>query len=196
MKEIKSIAVFCASAKGENPIYVEKAYQVGQFLAQRGIRIIYGGASIGCMGAVAEGALAENGSVVGILPHFLDKREIAHLQLEELIRVESMHERKLLMNEMSDATLTLPGGFGTMEELFELITWAQLGLHEKPNAILNVNSYYDHLIKQIEVMCREKLLKEKHRKMLLISDDIGDLWKQIINYQAPETEQWLIDGKE
>ncbi len=195
MKEIKSVAVFCASSKGAHPIYVEQAYALGAFLAKRNINLVYGGASIGCMGAVAEGALSENGNVIGVLPHFLDKREIAHLKLAELIRVESMHERKLIMNQKSDAVITLPGGFGTMEEFFEIATWGQLGLHKMPCGILNVNQYYDHLIEQLKRMNEEKLLKDKHLNMLLISSSIDELWDKMIHYNPPELEAWLSEKK-
>ncbi|MEQ8910014.1 MAG: TIGR00730 family Rossman fold protein [Vicingaceae bacterium] len=188
---MKSIAVFCASAKGASPIYKEKAEEVGKKIAQKGYRLIYGGASIGSMGAVAEGALSAGGEVIGVLPHFLAKREIAQKELHELIMVDSMHERKLKMNELSDGTITLPGGFGTMEEFFEIITWGQLGLHKKPSALLNVAGYYNHLIAQLKHMNEQKLLKDKFLKMILIEEDIVQLLDRMEAYQAPDLEKWL-----
>lgn len=187
---MKSIAVFCASSEGNKNIYKEAAYSCGQKLAKNNIRLIYGGASVGLMGALADGALSAKGEVIGVLPHFLDRREIAHKGIE-MIRVKSMHERKLKMHELSDACLTLPGGFGTMEEFFEMITWAQLGLHEKPNAILNINGFYDPLIAQIDRMTEEGLLKVKYRNILLIDEDIDRLLKKMSNYKAPDVEEWL-----
>jgi len=187
---MKSIAVFCASSIGSKDIYREAAYKCGKTLAKKNIRLVYGGASVGLMGALADGALEAGGDVIGVLPHFLDRREIAHKKIV-MIRVKSMHERKLKMHELSDACLTLPGGFGTMEEFFEMLTWAQLGLHEKPNAILNVNGFYDALINQFNVMVEEGLLKEKHRNILLIDNNIDTLIDKVLNYKAPEVEEWL-----
>lgn len=192
---MKSIAVFCASAEGNNPIYMETAYLLGKTLAKNNIRLVYGGASVGCMGAVANGALDFGGEVIGVLPHFLDKREIAALNLTELIMVESMHERKLKMNELSDGSISLPGGFGTLEELFEIITWGQLALHQKPTAILNVNGYYNHLNSQLQHMCKEGLLKKKYLNMLIFNDSIEELLSQLKNYQHPKTEKWLTEEK-
>lgn len=188
---MKSIAVFCASSKGANDIYKENAYLTGKKIAEKGMRLVYGGATVGCMGAVAEGALDAGGEVIGVLPHFLDKREIAHLNITQLIRVESMHERKLKMHELSDGVLTLPGGFGTMEEFFEMLTWGQLGLHAKPCAVLNVNNFYAHLMLQLKMMNEEQLLKDKYLDMVLFDDSIEHLLIKMENYQAPEIEKWL-----
>ena len=190
---MKRIAVFCASSEGNNPIYMETAYAVGKIIAEKGYELVYGGASVGCMGAVAQGALDAKGKVIGVLPGFLNKREIAALNITELHMVESMHERKLKMNELCNATISLPGGFGTFEELFEMITWGQLALHRKPTTILNVNGYYDHLIKQLKHMVKEGLLKEKYADMLLVENTIEPLLVAIDNYQHPETEQWLTE---
>ena len=134
---MKSVTVFCGSSMGTDPIYKSQAFLLGKTLAQQNIKLIYGGAKVGLMGAVADGALSENGKVIGVLPHFLGTKEIAHESLTELIRVESMHERKTKMSELSEGVIALPGGFGTLEELFEMLTWGQLGLHQKPIGILN-----------------------------------------------------------
>ncbi len=190
---MKRISVFCASAEGNDPIYMKKAYEVGRVLAENNIGLVYGGASIGCMGAVAKGAIDAKGEVIGVLPHFLDKREIAALNLTELIKVESMHERKLKMNQLSDGNISLPGGFGTFEELFEMATWGQLGLHPNPTAILNVNGYYNHLIHQLKNMVNEGLLRQKHFDILLVDDDIHSLLSKMRNYETPELERWLTE---
>lgn len=194
MSEIKSIAVFCASSDGNSPIYQEKAYELGKTLAIKGYRLVYGGASVGCMGAVAKGAVDHGGNVIGVLPHFLAKREIAQNDLDDLIMVDSMHERKLKMNQLSDACISLPGGFGTMEEFFEMITWGQLGLHRKPSALLNVNGFYDHLIAQLKFMNEEELLKDKYLKMILIDDQIESLLEKIKRYRPPQVEKWLEES--
>ena len=190
---MKRLSVFCASSEGTNPIYMERAFEVGAVLAKNNIGLVYGGASVGCMVAVAKGALSEGGEVIGVLPQFLNKREIAALDLTELIMVESMHERKLKMNQLSDGNITIPGGFGTFEELFEMATWSQLGLHRNPTAILNVNGYYDHLIAQMKYMVLEGLLKKEHFETLVIETDIHVLLDKMLNYTPPKLEQWLTE---
>lgn len=190
---MKRLSVFCASSEGSNPIYMEKAFAVGVALAKNNIGLVYGGASVGCMGAVARGALSEGGEVIGVLPEFLNKREIAALGLTELITVDSMHERKLKMNQLSNGNITIPGGFGTFEELFEMATWGQLGLHKNPTAILNVNGYYDHLILQMKHMVKEGLLKKEHFDTLVIENNIDVLLQKMSNYTPPELEQWLTE---
>lgn len=190
---MKRIAIYCASSEGTNPVYMEAAYHVGKTIAEKGYGLVYGGASVGCMGAVAKGALEQGGEVIGVLPHFLNKKEIAANELTELIMVDSMHERKLKMNELCDGSISLPGGFGTFEELFEMITWGQLALHRKPTCILNVNSYYDHLIQQLQFMKQEGLLQEKYLNMLLVDEDIYALISKMKNYKHPVTQQWLTE---
>ena len=190
---MKRLSVFCASSEGNHHIYMEKAFAVGAALARNNIGLVYGGASVGCMGAVAKGALSEGGEVIGVLPQFLNKREIAALGLTELIMVDSMHDRKLKMNELSNGNITLPGGFGTFEELFEMATWGQLGLHKNPTAILNVNGYYNHLIAQMEHMVKEGLLKKEHFETLVIEIDIDALLQKIEEYTPPLLERWLTE---
>lgn len=182
---MKSICVFCASGSGKHPIYGEAAFELGRKLAQKDIMAVYGGAKIGVMGKLAEGVLSEKGKIIGIIPEFLKKKEIAHDGLTELITVETMHERKALMQEKSDGFITLPGGFGTMEELFEILTWGQLGLHRKPVGILNVNRYYEPLIQLVDKMIEEGLLKEDFKKLLIVSDSADELLKEMEDYVVP-----------
>ncbi|MBF4493271.1 TIGR00730 family Rossman fold protein [Flavobacterium sp. JLP] len=191
---MKRITVFCASSFGTDKIYEEQAIALGKTLAQQNIELVYGGANVGLMGAVADGTLNAGGKVIGVLPNFLRSKEIAHLGLTELVLVESMHERKTKMSDLCDGVIALPGGFGTLEELFEMLTWAQLGLHKKPIAILNINGFYDSLIELTEVMVEKGLLKDANQKMLLVSDNIDDLLEQMKNYVPPTVGKW-IDSK-
>ncbi|ALM48830.1 LOG family protein YvdD [Flavobacterium psychrophilum] len=188
---MKRVTVFCGSSFGTNPLFEEKAYQLGRALALKGIGLVYGGANVGLMGAVANGALEGNGEVIGVLPHFLQQKEIAHAGLSQLILVESMHERKTKMNDLCDGVIALPGGFGTLEEFFEMLTWAQLGLHRKPIAILNVNGFYDALVAFIQNMVDNGFLKEINRDMLIVSSDIDELLLLMENYKAPEVGKWI-----
>jgi uncharacterized protein (TIGR00730 family) len=188
---MKRITVFCASSLGNEPIYEEQAYALGKTLAQQGIGLVYGGAKVGLMGAVANGAIEHNGEAIGVLPHFLGSKEIAHGGLTELILVDTMHERKTKMHELCDGVITLPGGFGTMEELFEMLTWAQLGLHKKPIGILNVHGFYDELIVLIRSMVDKGLLKAVNQQMLLVDTTIDGLLKKMNAYVAPEVAKWI-----
>jgi uncharacterized protein (TIGR00730 family) len=188
---IKRITVFCGSSLGNDPNFQIQAKLLGQTLAKQNIELVYGGAKIGLMGAVADGVLEEGGKVIGVLPKFLRSKEIAHEGLTQLILVDSMHERKTKMNELCDGVIALPGGFGTMEEFFEMLTWSQLGLHQKPVAILNVNGFYDSLIVLAQTMVDCGLLKEVNQKMLLVSDDIDDLLNIMKNYVAPRVGKWI-----
>jgi len=192
---MKRITVFCGSSFGTDEIYKEQATLLGKTLAKQNIELVYGGANVGLMGAVADGILNEGGKAIGVLPDFLRSKEIAHLGLTELILVESMHERKTKMNDLCDGVIALPGGFGTLEELFEMLTWAQLGLHKKPIAILNINGFYDSLIELTEVMVTKGLLKDVNQKMLLVSEDIEDLLEQMKNYVAPAVGKWIDNEK-
>jgi uncharacterized protein (TIGR00730 family) len=192
---MKSIAVFCASAEGNDPIYMEKAYEVGKYLAEQGYRIVFGGGKVGSMGAVARGGLEAGGVVIGVLPHFLRTKEVEMKGLTEMILVDNMHERKLKMNELSDGSISLPGGFGTLEEFFEIITWGQLGLHTKPSAILNVNEYYSPLVQQFDRMIESGLLREQHAKMLLVDTDIKSLVQKMEAYQHPVVNRIMDEEK-
>lgn len=190
---MKSITVFCGSSFGSEEVYKEQATLLGQTLAKRGIQLIYGGADVGLMGAVADGALNAGGKVTGVLPHFLQSKEIAHKQLTELVLVETMHERKTKMNDLCDGVIVLPGGYGTLEEFFEMITWAQLGLHQKPIGLLNINGFYDDLIRMVQTMVDKGFLKQVNRDMLLISEGIEELLEMMRNYKAPTVGKWISE---
>lgn len=188
---MKSITVFCGSSFGSDAIFKDQAVLLGQTLAQQNIQLVYGGADLGLMGAVADGALQEGGKVTGILPRFLQSKEIAHTRLTELIVVETMHERKTKMNELCNGVIVLPGGYGTLEEFFEMITWAQLGLHQKPIGILNIDGFYNDLIKLVQNMVEKGFLKQVNQEMLLISDSVNELLEKMRNYKAPAVGKWI-----
>ena len=188
---INRLTVFCGSSFGTDSIFEKEAYQLGKQLAEEQIELVYGGANVGLMGTVANGVMENNGKAIGVLPHFLQGKKIAHNSLTELILVETMHERKTMMNDLCDGVITLPGGYGSMEELFEMLTWAQLGLHKKPIAILNINGFYDDLLKMISNMVDKGFLKAINQDMLIIDTDITQLIEKIKNYTAPNVDKWI-----
>lgn len=193
---MKRITVFCGSSSGTENTYQEQAYTLGKTLAQRHIGLVYGGAKVGLMGAVANGVMENKGEAIGVLPHFLSSKEIAHEGLTELILVDTMHERKTKMHELCDGVITLPGGFGTMEELFEMLTWAQLGLHQKPIGILNVNGFYDELMALVQTMVNKGFLKPVNQQMLLVDTTIEGLLEKMRSYVAPEVAKWIKKEEE
>jgi len=166
------IAVFCGASTGHDPVYMETARIVGRTLAQRGIGVVYGGGHVGLMGAVADAAMEAGGSVVGVIPTFMTHKELAHDRITELVMVRDMHERKMVMHERSQAVIALPGGFGTMDELFELLTWRQLGLHAKPMGLLNVKGFFDGLLAQMAHMEREGFLHGDTRVVAAADVDV------------------------
>ncbi|MEO0972464.1 MAG: TIGR00730 family Rossman fold protein [Pseudomonadota bacterium] len=188
------ICVFCGSSDGRLERYREAGRELGALLARAGIGVVYGGATIGVMGAVANGALAAGGEVIGVIPEAMTKVEIAH-EGTDLRVVGTMHERKALMAELADAFIALPGGIGTMEEVFEVWTWAQLGYHRKPVGLLEIEGYWEALHRFVDHMVGEGFLREHHRQMLLIEDDAKVLLEQIRRYQAPGQDK-LIDAHE
>jgi uncharacterized protein (TIGR00730 family) len=192
---MKRIVVFCGSSSGTDPIYAARAYETGSLLARLGIGLVYGGARVGLMGAVADGALANGGEVIGVLPRFLSGKEIGHAGLTDLILVDNMHERKMKMQELSDGVITLPGGFGTMEEVFEMVTWGQLGLHSKPVGVLNVAGFYNDLSELLQTMVDKGFLKAENQRMLLFADTIEELLEKMRNYQAPAAPKWISKAK-
>lgn len=188
---MKTLCVYCGSASGSNENYLVMARRLGEELAARGIRLIYGGASIGLMGEVANTVLAAGGQVTGVLPRKLFRREVPHHGLTELIEVDSMHERKATMTSLADGFVALPGGLGTLEELFEILTWAQLGMHDKPCGILNVAGYYDLLDRFLDQCVEQGFIRAHHRDMLLLVDDPGQLLDQFAEYKAPRLQKWI-----
>ena len=192
---MKSVCVYCGSNSGQNPAFVDTARSVGAALAGRGIEIVYGGGRVGLMGELADAALATGGRVQGIIPEFLALKEIAHLELTDLHVVRSMHARKALMVQLSEAFIALPGGIGTMEEMFEVWTWAQLGHHTHPVGLLNVDGYYDDLVAFLDRMCREGFLADNHRRALIVSDRIETLLAGFETYEAPPADVRIKTGQ-
>ncbi len=189
--KIHNLAVFCASSKGNDREIFNTSYEVGRLMAENNIRLIYGGSKLGLMGQVARGVMDYHGKVTGVIPDFLKTKEVVHTNLDKLITTQDMHERKLTMNELSDAFLALPGGFGTFEELFEIVTWAQLGLHRKPIGLLNIGGFYNDLIKMLHTMCDKGLLKRENLDIILISEDFDDLLEQMRNFEPQPVPKWM-----
>jgi uncharacterized protein (TIGR00730 family) len=185
------LCVFCGSNSGRDPVYLEGAKQLGIALAENGIGLVYGGSSVGLMGAVADAALEAGGDVIGIIPRALWEKEVGHTGLKDLRVVDSMHQRKALMAELSDGFIAMPGGVGTLEELFEVWTWAQLGHHRKPCSLLNINGYYDQLGLFLNHMVNEAFVKPEHRTMLIVEKRIDTLLNAIRTYEPPQVSKWI-----
>ena len=191
MPELSSICIFCGSNAGARPAYVETAEAVGRGLARRGVRVVYGGAKVGMMGALADAARSEGGEVVGVMPEAIFDREIGHTGLDDLRVVGSMHERKALMAELSDAFIALPGGVGTLEELFEVYTWAQLGIHDKPLGVLDVAGYYRPLVAFLDHAVREHFVRASTRSLLAFGEDLDDLLAALEAWRPPTEDKWM-----
>lgn len=191
MKLMKSICVYCGSSPGRQSIYADAADSLAESLVKRNLRLVYGGAGIGIMGTLADQVLQLGGEVIGVIPKALANKEIAHANLTELHITQSMHERKMLMAELSDGFIALPGGIGTLEELFEIWTWAQLGFHHKPCGLLNIASYYDALIQFLANMQQEQFVKPQQHDLLMIETDADRLLQRYERYQSPVAKQWL-----
>lgn len=188
---MRRICVFCGSSSGRGTTYLHAAEQLGLLMAQRGIGLVYGGASVGLMGTVANAVLAGGGQVTGVIPQALVEREVAHHALEDLRIVSSMHARKALMADLSDAFIALPGGIGTLEELFEVWTWTQLGNHAKPCGVLNINGFYSTLGAFLDHVVEEGFLKPVHRDMLQVADQPADLLDGLATWQPPQETKWI-----
>ena len=189
---LQSICVYCGSADGVRAEYLDGAYQMGEALAKAGIRLVYGAGRTGLMGAVAEGALAGGGEVTGVTPAYLNTPQLIHQSLTCLEVVDTIHQRKARMSELAGAFIALPGGYGTFEELFETLTWAQLGLHQKPIGLLNTLGYFDPLIELVQHALREKFIYAEHRTLLLSSADPLELLDGLRQYRKPENlERWV-----
>jgi uncharacterized protein (TIGR00730 family) len=188
---MQSIAVFCGSSLGADAAYTRAAEALGALLAARQIRLIYGGGNIGLMGKLATAALAGGGAVTGVIPRFMMDKEIGRIDLTDLRVVESMHARKALMNELADGFIALPGGFGTLEEFCETLTWAQLGLHAKPLGLLNTAGFYDHFLAFLDHATARALIKPKHRALLLTAADPAELLGQMQTWKPQAGKKWM-----
>lgn len=187
--EIKRVCVFCGSNTGQDPVYSRAADALGRTLARRGLGLVYGGGSVGLMGVVADGALAGGGEVIGVIPKALARQEIAHEGLTKMHVVPDMHTRKAKMTELADGFIALPGGYGTLEELFEVVTWAQLGLHERPIALLNAAGYFDGLLGCIDAAVLEGFIRVEHRRLLLSGTEPDALLDAMVRYEPPVLEK-------
>ena len=192
---MQSVCVFCGSSGGDDPAYTQAARSLGTKLAESKVRLIFGGGHVGLMGEISNAALAAGGDVIGVIPKFLVERELAHEGLTDLRIVGSMHERKALMSDLSEAFIALPGGTGTLEEFFEVLTWAQLGEHAKPCGLLNVAGYYDPLITVFDRMVETGFLSAANRSLLLVEDDPDRLLERFDQYEPPSTAKWMDRSK-
>ncbi len=191
MNQLNRICVFCGSSDGNDLAITDVAKNLGKIFAERNITLVYGAAKIGVMGTIAKSVLDNNGRVIGIIPNFLKKKEVVHLGLTELITTQNMHERKMKMQEESDGFIALPGGMGTLEELFEIITWLQLGLHQKPIGLLNTNGFYNDLINMLENMVRKGFLSIENYNLLLVDSHPQQLLKKMEEFKIPLRPKWL-----
>ncbi len=190
---MKSIVVYCGSNFGFKPVYSEAAYELGAALAKNNIKLIYGGGNMGLMGRVSDGAMENNGSATGIITNFLAKLEVAQKNLTELHFVETMHERKAKMVSLSDGVVALPGGFGTLDELFEILTWSQLKIFHGPIGLLNINGFYDHLIAHLDKTVEEGFLHIEKKDLLIVSDNVTELLEKMQAYHVSEKENKPLD---
>lgn len=195
MNNLNSICVFCGSNEGNDFAITDAAQTLGEIFAKRNITLVYGGAKIGVMGIIAKSVLKNKGKVTGVIPNFLKKKEVVHLGLTRLITTGNMHERKLKMQEESDGFIALPGGMGTLEELFEIITWLQLGLHQKPIGLLNINGFYNDLIKMLETMVRKGFLSVENYSLLLVDSNPISLIKKMEDFKRPDVPKWLNEER-
>ena len=193
---MKRICIYCGSKTGNHPAYREAAEELGRELVERNLELVFGAGSIGLMGVVADTVLEAGGRVIGVIPKFLSGREVMHQQMSETHIVESMHERKALMEEMSDCFIALPGGLGTFEELFEILTWSQLGLHRKNVGLLNVRGYFDAHLQQIDHAIAEGFVKEDNRDLFVVSKNPAELLDLMDQHELPEVKRWMTDEEQ
>lgn len=195
MKKLDSLCLFCGSSPGADPAYAAAADGFGRTLAELNIRLVYGGGSVGLMGIAADGCLAAGGSVIGVIPQLLMEKEVGHKGITQMHVVANMHERKALMTELSDGFIALPGGYGTLDELFEALTWLQLGYHRKPVGLLNVNGFFDQLVGFIDHSRDQRFLRDMHRDSLSVDADLRRLISKLQAAKAPDTGKWLDQAK-
>jgi len=190
---MKAICVFCGSNFNGDPVLKHAVEQLAEIMVSRNFTLVYGGGKVGIMGLLADHLLRLGGKAIGVIPQFLMDKEVGHTRLTELHIVENMHQRKQLMNDLCDGIIALPGGFGTLEEFFEVLTWLQLGLHQHPVGLLNVNGFYDYLLKQLDVMVEQQFLKPANRKLVLTSGDAIELVNLMDNCVIAPDEVWFRD---
>lgn len=195
LRRMKAVTIFCGASAGHDAEYHQAATQMAELLVESGIKIIFGGGKIGMMGIAADAALTKGGHVIGVIPNFLKTKEVAHDGLQEMHVVKTMHERKALMHDLSDGIITMPGGFGTLDELFEILTWAQLGLHDYPIGLLNIKGYFNHLITFLDNMVTEGFLTQENRSMLLVHEEPSSLLEMMKNYIAPPVHKWITEDQ-
>lgn len=191
MPRLRRICVYCGSHSGSDPSHRSRAHALGVFLARSGTGLVYGGGNIGLMGALADGALSQGGEVIGVIPRSLMEKELGHRGVTELRVVASMHERKQMMVDLSDGFIALPGGFGTLDELFETLTWLQLAFHDKPVGLLNAGGFFDGLVEFIHHMSRKGFLRAEHAACLLVDDDPSRLVERMTAFRPPELGKWI-----
>ncbi|MFL5467077.1 MAG: TIGR00730 family Rossman fold protein [Gemmatimonadaceae bacterium] len=191
---MRRLAIFCGSNSGSRPEYVEGAKSLARLLSARGIGIVYGGSSVGLMAALADAMLDEMGDVIGVIPRMLVEREVANKTLTDLRIVDSMHARKAMMAELADGFVALPGGIGTLEEFFEIWTWGQLGMHEKPCGLLNIAGYFDPLLAFLDRAVEEKFVRDTHRAMVVVESDPRALLARFEAYEPPRVVKWINAG--
>jgi len=192
---IQSLCVYCGSSLGRNGVYGRAARDLARALVERGIRLVYGGASVGVMGAIADEVLRLGGRAIGVIPEALERKELAHQHLTEINVTSSMHERKSLMADLSDGFVALPGGIGTLEEIFEAWTWGQLGLHRKPCGLLNIGGYFEELSAFLDHALDEEFISEPHRRMLVVADTPDALLDRFEAYAPPVVTKWIERGE-
>ncbi|QKJ30078.1 TIGR00730 family Rossman fold protein [Mucilaginibacter mali] len=190
---MKAICVFCGANFNGDPVLKEAVEQLATVMAARDIALVFGGGKVGVMGLIADTMIANGGKTIGVIPQFLMDKEVGHTGLTELHIVENMHQRKQMMNDLCDGIIMLPGGFGTLEEFFEVLTWLQLGLHQHPVGVLNVNGFYDNLLKQMDVMVEQRFLKQANRDLVITSADPVELVSLMSNFIAKPDEVWFRD---
>jgi hypothetical protein len=188
---VKRICIFCGSSVGAHPAYGEAARQLGTAAVQRGLGLVYGGGNIGLMSLLADAALARGGEVIGVIPQALVDKELAHRGVTQLHIVRSMHERKEMMADLADGFIALPGGYGTLEEFCEMLTWAQLGLHAKPCGLLNVSGFYDAFLAQVDQAVRARFLPVEHRSLILVESQPERLLARLLEFEPPTAHQWI-----
>jgi len=190
-RTFKRLCVFCGSSHGKNPAYAEAAKNLGGELARRDMELVYGGGNVGLMGVIADAVLDAGGQVIGVIPESLMAKELGHRQVQDLRVVKTMHERKAMMADLSDGFIAMPGGIGTFEEFFEIVTWAQLGFHSKPCALLNVNGFYDPLLHLLDHAIAEGFVKATQRDLVLVEPDFSKLLDRMANHQMPNEPKWI-----